>query len=174
VKTLSRIGFAVLFVAGCNRDQPSPNKAAPSAAPAAAPASGTDGGGDGSGAGLANARALKSGSPVTLTLTCSAKVWFGPFALTKDPQKLLIDGKMKTPTGKQICMGGEFTDKTGAHVGGTSFGCADGTHGAEGTSTYEYSPGNGGSGATPVYLALAFGEPKPEGCPSAEVTLSLK
>lgn len=176
-KRIISVMLAPLLVAGCTKDAPAPPKEKPTTAATAAPkvtaAQGTDGGGDGSGTSMANARALQKGAPATFTLTCSATVYVGPFRFTKDPEKLLIQGKTKNASTAQICVGGEWLDGAGKVIGPSGIGCADGKAAAAGNPELEYSPGNGGNGANPVYLALRFSEPKPAGCPSIDVTLSL-
>lgn len=122
---------------------------------------------------MANARAVRPGAAVAFTLDCKASMYFGPFRFTKDPEKLSLVSTAKSPRGEQVCIAGDWLDKTGAHVGGAAIGCVDGPHTADGTAVYEYSPGNGGAGANPVYLRTSFGEPKPSGCPSIELTLKL-
>ncbi len=168
-----------LCLEGCTKDAPPPPTDKPSTTATAttarsvSAAQGTDGGGDGSGSSLANAKALQKGAPATFTLTCSATVYIGPFRFTKDPEKLVIQGKGKNSSAAQICVGGEWLDGSGKVIGPSGIGCADGKGAAEGKPEIEYSPGNGGSGANPVYLALKFSDPKPAGCPSIDVTLSL-
>lgn len=169
----------LLAIVGCTKEAPpapkdkTPAPSATAAAPKASAAQGTDGSGDGSGSSIANARALRKGTPATFTLTCSATVFTGPFRFTKDPEKLLIEAKAKNASPSQICVGGEWLDGSGKVIGPSGIGCADGKGSAEGKPELEYSPGNGGNGTNPVYLALKFGEPKPEGCPSIDVTLLL-
>ena len=159
------------------KDKDAPKGAATSStvanAPKPAAGAGTDGGGDRSGTSAANARALLKGAPVALKLDCKQTVYFGPFQMAKDPETLTIKSTSKTPSGVQVCIGSEFHDSKGAHVGGGAMGCVDGTHTGAGTAAYEYSPGNGGAGANPVYLSVKFAEPKPEGCPTVDLTLSL-
>lgn len=169
MQTSSFVMLAAMLLGGCTKDAPAP----PKDGPKVTAAQGTDGGGDGSGTSIANARALRKGAPATFTLACSATVYVGPFRFTKDPEKLVLQGKAKNSSTAQICVGGEWLDGTGKVLGPSGIGCADGKAAAEGKPELEYSPGNGGNGANPVYLALKFGEPKPPGCPSIDVALSL-
>lgn len=167
----------LLGIGGCTKDAPPPPKDKPATTAAPGPkvtaAEGTDGGGDGSGTSIANARALRKGTPATFTLTCSATVYVGPFRFAKDPEKLLIDGKTRNASADQICVGGEWLDGAGKVVGPSGLGCADGKGTGAGKPELEYSPANGGNGTNPVYLALHFSEPKPAGCPSIDIALSL-
>lgn len=167
---------AVVALVACKaKDAPQGAATASTASNAPKPAAGqgTDGGGDRSGTSAANARALLKGAPVALKLDCKHTVFFGPFQMAKDPETLTIKSTSKTPSGTQVCIGSEFHDAKGTQVGGGAMGCVDSAHVVEGAATYEYSPGNGGAGANPVYLSVKFAEPKPEGCPSVDLTLSL-
>lgn len=167
----------VVALVGC-KDKDAPQSTGPTSSTVANPSKpatglGTDGGGDRSGTSVANARALLKGTPVALKLDCKQTVFFGPFQMAKDPETLTIKSTSKTPSGAQVCIGSEFHDPKGAHVGGGAMGCVDSAHAGTGAATYEYSPGNGGAGANPVYLSVKFADPKPEGCPSVDLTLSL-
>ncbi len=163
-----------MTLAGCNNAKEKPKEQPkPAGASTQSVTPGSAGSGDGSGSSIANARALRPGAPVSFTLGCNATVYFGPFAFTKDPETLTFTSSIKSPTGSQICVNGDFIDKSGAHAGGASIGCVDGEHVGGGKSTFEYSPGNGGNGTNPIYLKVSFNEAKPEGCPSLDVTFKM-
>lgn len=169
---------AAFFQTSCTKkDEAAPTPPPPATASAAAkkpPAlSGTDGGGDGSGSSIANARALRAGESVALKVTCNATLYLGPFRFTKDPETVTVAGTFKTPTGDQICLGGDWVDVAGKSGAPGGLGCVDGKHVGDGKATFEYSPGNGGNNTNPAYLALKFAEPKPAGCPSLDLTLKI-
>lgn len=170
------LGCIVPLAGACKKEAPPPGTNPPHAKAASAPAgtqAGTDGNGDGTGSSVANARALRKGGAITFPLSCAGATYVGPFRFSKTPEELSISATARSPTGAQICFGGEWLDASGAYVGGVGIGCVDGKHVADGKITFEYSPHNGGNGANPVYLVTRFTEPKPEGCPSGEVTLKL-
>lgn len=176
IPTMTRrvsVTVALCLVAGCTKEATAPKKEKPSATSTAGASLGTDGGGDRSGTSMANAKALQKGAPVTFTLTCSATTYVGPFRFTKDPETLVIQGHAKNASASQICVGGEWLDGAGKAIGPSGIGCADGKGTTDGKPELEHSPGNGGNSANPVYLALRFSEPKPAGCPSIDVTLTL-
>lgn len=170
----------VACVGACNKDTPPPPPApvpppasGGKAAPAGQAVSGTDGGGNGTGTSIANARALRNGTPVNFALSCTGVMYFGPFRLTHDPETLKVLSTIKSPSGAQICPKSEWLDASGAHVAGAGMGCIDDKHVGEGTPSYEYSPGNGGSSTSVVYLRVAAPDEKQPGCPSLDVTLRL-
>jgi hypothetical protein len=164
--------FVAVGGLGCNKDRGTPTAAAaPSEAPKATKAAG---GGDGSGSSIPNARGLTKAAPVTFSVPCSGAMYIGPFAFTKDPEELKLHASAKTPSGDQICVGGQWVDSAGKFLEVAGVGCPEAAHVAESDLKLTYSPGNGGLGAKQVYLMTKFDEPKPVGCKSAEVTLSVK
>jgi hypothetical protein len=156
---------------GCNRDKVAP---VPTPTEAPKPAQGGKGGGDGSGSSIPNARALAKATPATFAVPCTGAMYFGPFTFTKDPEELTIHATAKTPSGDQICVGGQWVDSAGKFLEVAGMGCPEAAHVAESDVKFTYSPGNGGHGAKPIYLMAKFDEAKPPGCKTAEVTLSIK
>jgi hypothetical protein len=101
-------------------------------------------------------------------------MYVGPFTFSKDPEELKVHATAKTPSGEQICVGGQWVDSAGKFIEVAGLGCPEAAHVAESDLKLTYSPGNGGNGAKQAYLMAKFNEPKPAGCKSAEVTLSVK
>jgi len=165
--------FVAVGGLGCNKDRVAPTT---SPAPSEAPKAVTKGagGGDGSGSSIPNARGLSKTAPVTFSVPCSGAMYVGPFAFTKDPEELKVHATAKTPSGEQICVGGQWVDSAGKFIEVAGLGCTEAAHVAESDLKLTYSPGNGGNGAKQAYLMTKFDEPKPAGCKSAEVTLSVR
>lgn len=102
---------------------------------------------------IATARPLAVGDVIDLVLPCTGHVYFGPAQFTAEGQRLTIDAQVQSVTGAQVCGGGAFVDGSDAQqqVGGT--GCVDGAAPYANTLDYAYTPGAGGPGANPIYLA---------------------
>lgn len=168
-------------IAACSKDPPPtpsapPTEVKPVAAPAAekpaAPA-GAPGAGDFSGSSIANAKALKPGVPLAVTLPCSGSVFVGPFTFNKDPERVLIQTLGRSNSGGQECLGGSWQDKSGTFLETAGFGCPEGTNTSPGTAQFDYSPGNGGHGANPVFLELKAPDGLAADCKPPTVTLTL-
>lgn len=164
-------------VVACSRDEagktaPPTPKAAPSAMPVAS--GGAPGAGDRSGSSIANAKPLLKGTPTTFTIPCNGTpVYVGPFTLSRDPEKLVIRAEAKGTSANQVCTSdGHFVDAKDANPTVSSIPCVEGGKAQQAKLEYEYSPGNGGSGMTPVYWRVKSDGAKPAGCDTVVVTLS--
>ena len=102
---------------------------------------------------IAAARPLAVGDVIDLVLPCTGHVYFGPVQFTAEGQHLTVDARVQSVSGAQVCGGGAFVDGSDAQqqVGGT--GCVDGEQPYATTLDYAYTPGAGGPGANPIYLA---------------------
>lgn len=170
---MRRVVVTVIVLAGlvaCSRDEAA--KKAPPTMPAGS--AGAPGAGDRSGTSIANAKALTRGTPTTFTVPCNgAAVYVGPFALTRDPEKLVINADVKGTTNAQVCISsGHFVDAKDAHTGVAGIPCVEQGKPGSAKLVYEYSPGNGGNGATPVYWSVKHDEVKPPSCDTVTVTLT--
>lgn len=164
--------LCLLLGTACKNDPPAADKpAAPKAAPTANASAA--GGGDKSGSSVPNARPLSKDAPTSFTVPCSGSFFVGPFSLKKDPEQLVVQAKVKSVKGTQVCPGGKWVDASGKFVAVAGLGCVENANVVDVKISYEYSPGNGGSSASTVYLSLEYPEPKPASCDSAQVTLSL-
>lgn len=122
---------------------------------------------------IATARPLVAGTPLEFELPCDGTaIYFGPFPFDAEGQTLTIDSLYRSPVGVQICGGGGFVDGTGEHVQVAGLGCPEQTGSAAMTTTYAFTPGAGGSNATPLYLKLAVADPRPAGCVHSGGTLT--
>lgn len=155
----------------CKKPAPSSSEKTSAAPAAKSTASGT---GDKSGKSLSNAKALTKGAGDTVTLPCDARVFYGPFAFSKSPEVLTLHGSATSPDGNQVCIGGEWVDSAGKFVAVAGIGCPEGSAATEQDQTLEYSPHNGGSGASPVFYVLKGAEKHGTTCPAARVTLSMR
>lgn len=121
------------------------------------------------GTSIASATPLPVGAKVEGTLACGQKAYVGPFEFTKDPETIEIKASIRTVAASgQACGGGHSVDKTGQPVATLGFGCSTGGPHEEVVSL-QYSPGNGGSGATPVYFEVMLAD---AACEEAVVTLT--
>jgi hypothetical protein len=102
---------------------------------------------------IATARPLVAGDVIDLILPCTGKVYFGPARFTAEGQHLSLATEVRSASGAQVCGGGGFVDGDDAQqqVGGT--GCVEGDQPYAATLDYAYTPGAGGPGANPIYLA---------------------
>lgn len=119
--------------------------------------------------GLAAARALAVGESVQLEVGCEGAVYLGPFAFASDGQAVTLEGTHTAQA--QTCLGANFVDASDAFVAVGGFGCSDGGQTSTAEASYEYSPGNGGNAASPVFVKVAVGDPRPEPCAPSRVTV---
>jgi hypothetical protein len=114
-------------------------------------------------------RALAVGEAVQLEVGCEGAVYLGPFAFASDGQVVTLEGTHTAQA--QTCLGASFVDASDAFVAVGGFGCSDGGHTSTAEASYEYSPGTGGNAASPVFVKVAVGDPRPEPCAPSRVTV---
>src|SRR5262245_43577805 len=79
------------------------------------------------------AMALSAGAPVTVTLPCAGRVYFGPFEFAQDPTAVKILFANQSLSGAQVCTGGNWVDQNDVPIGGNAgTGCAEGAQPANG------------------------------------------
>lgn len=168
------VGFAGLVA--CSRDDVAKSSPPPpkSAAPPASASAVAPGAGDRSGTSIANAKALVRGTPTTFTVPCTgAAVYVGPFTLAHDPQKLVLQAEVKGTGKGQVCTpDGQFVDAKDQSPRVAGLPCVEEGKAQAVKLEYEYSPGNGGNAANPVYWRVKQESAKPAGCETVTVTLT--
>lgn len=158
---------------GCRNGTSSPpsEKGAGSAPSAAGSARGA---GDKSGKSIADARPLGKTASGPVTVPCDGTVYYGPFVFSKSPETLTIHATAKSPSGTQVCVGGEWVDAHGKFLETGGVGCVEQAFVVETDIAFEYSPHNGGHGERAVYYALKLADTRPAGCKSATVSFTLR
>ncbi|MBL9013709.1 MAG: hypothetical protein JNL83_06015 [Myxococcales bacterium] len=124
---------------------------------------------------IATARALRAGDTVDFQLPCNGdKVVFGPFAFAAENDRVELVTTARSTNGDQVCGPGNWTDGDGAFVAVAGVGCVDGPH--EYTARHEnvFTPGAGGTAATPQYLEFHRDNPVTGSCGTLAVHLVAK
>lgn len=133
---------------------PTPTPTTPTTAGAVAPTQGS----------IATARPLAAGQSLPeMVVPCEAVFYVGPFPFSADPETVRTATTIRSPSGAQVCglLANWVTSADAVdEVAGT--GCVEGDATTETEQRHTYSPGNGGSGNTPVYLK--FERHDPAGC----------
>lgn len=121
---------------------------------------------------IAEARPLAAGQSLPeFDVPCESSFYVGPFRFTADPQTVGTRTTLRSTTAEQVCgLRAEWVDGTGTFASTAGVGCAEGDQAMLAEQTFTYSPGNGGSGANPVYLHLERHDPA--GCPALRLTLA--
>lgn len=122
---------------------------------------------------IATAIPIPPGGRVDFVLPCDrSPIFFGPFAFQSEGETLAIDSSYRSDPGTQICGGGGLVDGSGVQVTPAGLGCAEGAIPSAMALSYAFTPGAGGSSATPLFLELRVVDPAPSGCVTSRGTLT--
>jgi len=110
---------------------------------------------------IATAQRIAAGQTLAeMDVPCVATFCVGPFDFTADPQTARLVTTTSSPSGAQACgLHANWVTSADAAETVAGVGCPEGNTAAEMEQTHTHSPGNGGSGANPVYLKFDRADP---------------
>lgn len=154
-----RFASSLLLFAACTKPPTTPM--APGAGGATAAPTNTS---------IAAARPLRAGDVMDFLLPCGGeKLYFGPVAFAAENDRVALTTTVRSTNGEQVCGGGSWIDGAGVFVTTAGLGCIDLHHDYTQRTENTFTPGAGGSTATPQYLELHKEQVAGPGCGTVSV-----